>query len=925
MSTELRDLVAERFSKHHPGGKDHDQMTHGRKGANTAPATARRRGTKTLLTRMRETGGFTYQPIGNIQVSIGEDAGYGVAMFPQFEEIYQAKDVTAEILMDYRNRHWEEFEDPENFFGVWWDKEKGLVILDVSHVVKDKQAAMDLATELEQDAIFEFKTGEDIYVNARKGKRVPKAARLGGILAGPEEDDEGRAGGGGGPDSTRVIAAYAKARILKHSPGGQQHDQTTHGGDRRGKGKSTVAQGKVPGEQPTLGQPLATLDEASLSRYAGKIRLARQVQVHRAAAAASEVKVTPVLSKVVGQNGGYLEGMEFRLKEAESIEGKLLRSLRTSTGKSLEDVEFKDALRYTGIFSEDDYVGGVSETIKSMESEGYTLFEFDDAWAGREEYQGLNTVWTTPEGNHFELQFHTKQSWHVKQNVNHGLYEEARQAACDPGRRRDLMVLMSQNAANIPIPKAIETLASLRKTKKVKKADVASKKTKGTEKTLGAASAWYWTIDSVDAPVAIFRMLWDKVGITLELLTAGGWTPEPDLLGYIMGYRTGATPLASEAEVKAAADTLKITADIGRVSSPNEWVARLRDQTPPGDETIADKVQKHYPGGQDHDQRDHGKKKSHLLTEADIAEQNDAARAQVLANRKTDLEKWVVNGLDVKPGELTYEEDLSGGVFLVIRQGEDGTFGRVAPVWRMNVWAKGLDVNQPANLNALAEAANMAMDQTGLADPFQEVFIGAANDFKSDGILAHVGPGPVLQKFIEDGLWAGRLPLEKTVLTINGELIGGNLLKIKLAEAELYSKLVTGVPRNMMGRNWYEVLLHESAHALMLDTGHLQYGPKGIRVRSEQMMEVIKKVFDDVGGPTGLGMMISLRASADPDETLAEVWAGWATNQFQENPYTSTSIGGMAHFVEATRDSRKRKAWEQIVAGVKKIFLGVTS
>jgi hypothetical protein len=42
------------------------------------------------------------------------------------------------------------------------------------------------------------------------------------------------------------------------------------------------------------------------------------------------------------------------------------------------------------------------------------------------QYQGINTNFRSPEGQVFELQFHTQESFNVKQNLTHELYEELR-------------------------------------------------------------------------------------------------------------------------------------------------------------------------------------------------------------------------------------------------------------------------------------------------------------------------------------------------------------------------------------------------------------------------------------------------------------------------------------------------------------------
>ena len=47
-------------------------------------------------------------------------------------------------------------------------------------------------------------------------------------------------------------------------------------------------------------------------------------------------------------------------------------------------------------------------------------------WRDDLEYKGINTRWVTPEGQRFEVQFHTAESFHAKQQITHKAYERVR-------------------------------------------------------------------------------------------------------------------------------------------------------------------------------------------------------------------------------------------------------------------------------------------------------------------------------------------------------------------------------------------------------------------------------------------------------------------------------------------------------------------
>ena len=54
-----------------------------------------------------------------------------------------------------------------------------------------------------------------------------------------------------------------------------------------------------------------------------------------------------------------------------------------------------------------------------LESTGYRMIFRANRWIGDPEYRGMNTRWVTPEGDRFELQFHTPESFFAKESLTH--------------------------------------------------------------------------------------------------------------------------------------------------------------------------------------------------------------------------------------------------------------------------------------------------------------------------------------------------------------------------------------------------------------------------------------------------------------------------------------------------------------------------
>lgn len=82
-----------------------------------------------------------------------------------------------------------------------------------------------------------------------------------------------------------------------------------------------------------------------------------------------------------------------------------------------------------------------------LRHQGYEVLEEKNSWVVGNPYKGINVELKAPDGQLFELQFHTPRSWQLKQQIHEGLYEIVR----DPGyplevRQRAYDELMERNA-----------------------------------------------------------------------------------------------------------------------------------------------------------------------------------------------------------------------------------------------------------------------------------------------------------------------------------------------------------------------------------------------------------------------------------------------------------------------------------------------
>jgi hypothetical protein len=171
-------------------------------------------------------------------------------------------------------------------------------------------------------------------------------------------------------------------------------------------------------------------------------------QILRRKAMQAEPKITKDVSSTAKQTGGKQEGLEFRLKEEDS----LARKLASEPGKPIND-----SLRYTTVYESNQLASGAEQTMAKLESLGYEKIAVKNSFEEGSRYMGINTTFKSPEGQIFELQFHTPESFNVKQNLTHTLYEEFRLPSTTAERRLELQQQMNQITDTITIPPEIRT------------------------------------------------------------------------------------------------------------------------------------------------------------------------------------------------------------------------------------------------------------------------------------------------------------------------------------------------------------------------------------------------------------------------------------------------------------------------------------
>lgn len=180
-----------------------------------------------------------------------------------------------------------------------------------------------------------------------------------------------------------------------------------------------------------------------------------------AAAREAEPDVTPFLQDTARANGGKMEGLGFKFKDKESMTRKLT-TIRAENGvKSsvpFAKSQINDALRYTMVVDDSKYSTAVASVFSGAEGRGWQLLDSKKYWVAGGNYRGINSVFRLPNGTKVELQFHTPQSFDVKESILHPLYERFRVLDRTAREALELSRQMTDAANSIPFPSGLDLI-----------------------------------------------------------------------------------------------------------------------------------------------------------------------------------------------------------------------------------------------------------------------------------------------------------------------------------------------------------------------------------------------------------------------------------------------------------------------------------
>lgn len=136
-----------------------------------------------------------------------------------------------------------------------------------------------------------------------------------------------------------------------------------------------------------------------------------------------EPLITSSVKEISKTNNLDMLGLEYRIKTKDSYLGKIRRDY--TAGYS--GFEINDIIRYTYGADSSSLVEKTLSSIDDLKKMGYNTIRVKNSWLDNSNpYNGINTTVQAPNGQKFEIQYHTPESFELKNNELHKLYEEQR-------------------------------------------------------------------------------------------------------------------------------------------------------------------------------------------------------------------------------------------------------------------------------------------------------------------------------------------------------------------------------------------------------------------------------------------------------------------------------------------------------------------
>ena len=163
--------------------------------------------------------------------------------------------------------------------------------------------------------------------------------------------------------------------------------------------------------------------------------------------------------------GCWLGGFKNRLKGEDRLKEKVAEG-QTTIGPDARPEEIlaqvPDAIRYTFCVRAETYTRAYYDIKERLVGLGYEMYQSKNRWDDAE-YKGINSRWVTPEGQRFEIQLHTPESFHANQYITHRAYERSRNPLTSDAERPELEDFQRDVSSWIQVPEGATDIPDFKK------------------------------------------------------------------------------------------------------------------------------------------------------------------------------------------------------------------------------------------------------------------------------------------------------------------------------------------------------------------------------------------------------------------------------------------------------------------------------
>lgn len=164
----------------------------------------------------------------------------------------------------------------------------------------------------------------------------------------------------------------------------------------------------------------------------------------------------------VGKTNAKMYGLNHKQKTLDSIARKIETDSHEK-GISLEDAanDIKDAVRFTTVSSDNDFVSNYREFKYQLAKRGYEELRCKNYFSlyneGKAKHKQVTSVFGDHSGYRFEVQFQTPSSLSAKEKKTK-LYEEVRKEGVAEARKKEIIQSMEKLAETVSNPKDIDLI-----------------------------------------------------------------------------------------------------------------------------------------------------------------------------------------------------------------------------------------------------------------------------------------------------------------------------------------------------------------------------------------------------------------------------------------------------------------------------------